>query len=220
LFIWEEQPKRRVAWPEERADAAILRGAAMTGLKQVRAAAERHSARGIGVTSGALALFTSWYDKRVIATANQFIASFQAREDHHVLRVAGLLACNELSFVITQHHVTHAIKLVEAARDKASHIFAPPSVDSSRLVEGIERARSTITEGGELGVTRTKLLYATRRFMSVRELNYVLHVMHDLGMIRVFEESTRGRKASIYVRTDKLNSRAAMEGVIEQMRAN
>lgn len=218
LFIWEEQPKRRVAWPEERADSTILRGQIMDSLEHIRAEAERHVLKGISITTGARDAFTAWYDKRVLDAGNPFIASFQAREDHHVLRVAGLLACNELSFVITQHHITHAIKLIESARDKASHIFAPAEVDNTRLVTGIERLRAAIAEAGDLGASRTKLLYATRRFIGVREMNYVLHVMHDLGMIRVFEESTRGRKATVYVRTDKLNSRAAFESLIDSMK--
>jgi uncharacterized protein YciW len=218
LFIWEEQPKRRVAWPEERADASIIRGSCIDALKRVRAEAARHILKGIGITAGARDTFTSWYDKRVLNAGNPFMASFQAREDHHILRAAGLLAANELSFVITQHHITHAIRLIEAARDKASHIFAPPEVDNSRIVTGIERLRASIYEAGDLGAPRTKLLYATRRFIGIREMNYVLDLMHDLGMVRVFEESTRGRKATVYVRTDKLNSRVAFETLIESIK--
>jgi len=218
LFIWEEQPKRRVAWPEERPDAAIIRGNAEQGLQRIRHEAEKHVLKGISITSAAREAFSEWYDKRKLDVSNPFVTSFQAREDHHVLRAAGLLAANELSFVITQHHITHAIRLIEAARDKASHIFAPPEVDNTRMVTGIERLRASIYEAGDLGAPRTKLLYATRRFIGIREMNYVLHLMHDLGMIRVFEESTRGRKATVYVRTDKLNSRIAFEQLIEKMK--
>jgi uncharacterized protein YciW len=215
LFIWEEQPKRRVAWPQENALAGMLRGQMFSELKRVRELANKHNARGIGITKNALARFVQWYEDRELVVNNSFLASFQAREDHHVLRAAGLLACNDCSFMIDHHHIGHAIKLITSARDKASHIFAPPEADHTRLATGIERVRAVIHEAGELGVQRTRILYATRRYVSVRELNYVLQLMHDLGMIRVFEESTRGRKATIYRRTDKLNSRAAFEALLD-----
>jgi hypothetical protein len=184
-------------------------------LQRVRELADKHNVRGIGINRNALTRFVEWYDSRTIVTSNPFLTSFQAREDHHVLRLAGLLACNDCSFVIDHHHIGHAIKLITHARDTASSIFAPPEVDSTRLVTGIERARAVIYEAGDLGVQRTRILYATRRYLGVRELNYVLQLMHDLGMIRVFEESTRGRKATVYRRTDKLNSRVAFEALLD-----
>ncbi len=202
LFVIEEQRKRLVAWPDGVTDSSIVdRLASMLG--DVRDDVSRWSSRGIDLTDSAKTRFVLWYERRDYSATDPFTASFDAREDHHVLRLAGLLAANERSWQISVHHIDHAIKIIAHHKKTAAHMFGVQR-SSVRMMEGVDKVREVLRESGELGIDQSKLLFKTRNKLKTRELEYVMTIMHELEMVQKFEVTTGGRKKTVWRGTNRL----------------
>lgn len=202
LFIIAEKRKRLVAWPN--GDTSFGLDTCSKSLLHLREKALYWGRKGISLTDNALTRFITWYEKRANASfSDPFRASFDAREDHHILRLAALLACNDLSFTIDVHHLNHAIKIIALHRDEAAALFSA-SKESTRLVAGIDKLRSVLMQAGELGIGQSELLFKTRATLKTRELEYALNIMHEMEMVQRFEVSTGGRKKTVWRGTNKL----------------
>lgn len=202
LFIIAEKRKRLVAWPDGEINAGL--DTCSESLLHLRKKALHWGREGISLTDTALAKFVAWYNGRSsVVHADAFRSSFDAREDHHILRLAALLACNDLSFKIDVHHLNHAIKIIATHRDEAAALFSV-SKESTRIVAGIDKLRTTLIQAGELGISQTDLIFKTRRGINSRELDYALAIMHEMEMVQKFEVSTGGRKKTIWRGTNKL----------------
>jgi len=73
-----------------------------------------------------------------------------------------------------------------------------------RLVVGIDRIRDTLASAGELGMSQTDLMFKTRKFIQVRELDYLMALMHELAMVQRYDVKTGGRTKTVWRGTDKL----------------
>jgi hypothetical protein len=219
LFVVEDKPKRLVAWPETDGGEGLALGQLVQQLKDVYQSSLKWSSTGILINDKALDKFKAWYMDRELEENDSFIQSFEAREDHHILRAAGLLAVNDGSFVIDAFHVGHAIKLIESCKSKAAVIFGNTKANK-RLVAGVDKLRTVLLEGGSLGLSKTQLVFKTRAFLTKQELDYTLSNMHELEMLQVFEVKTDGRKATIYRGTNKLLLRNLSESLMDRLRTN
>jgi hypothetical protein len=202
LFIIEEKRKRLVAWPEDAGSISVDELA--SDLLRIRAQSERWASKGISLTDSAKARFVRWYEgRRESDGGDPFIASFEAREDHHILRLAALLAANDNSWQIDHHHMGHAIKIIAHHKQSAAALFGSQR-ESVRLVAGLDKLRRVLLEAGELGITQSELLFKTRSQIRTRELEYALNTMHELEMVQRFEVPTSGRKKTVWRGTNKL----------------
>jgi hypothetical protein len=223
LFIVANEPKQRVAWPQEddNADVAVHEvGRALANIAEGAAkCSELGGANGgaIHITPTAKAAFTKWYEQRQLADQHDpFLSSFEAREDHHVLRVAALLSANEGSFMINAHHIGHAIKIVKLHKGQAARVFGGGKLHH-KLVVGIDKLRDYIYKGGVHGVSKTAIIYQVRHFMKAAELDFALAIMHELGMINVYEIPTGGRQQNVYRGTNRLMLKELRNLVQERM---
>lgn len=217
LFVIEERRKRSIAWPSGIAETDKF-NACVTSLQDILNDIARYNVKGIELTDNAKDYFIRWYDNRRITENNAFTSSFEAREDHHILRLAGLLACNERSFVINTYNIQNAIKIIQAHKQTAGVLFGDGR-QLRRLVGGIDKLRGVLVEAGELGITQTDLLFKTRHALSKRELEYAMLIMHELEMVQQFEAATKGRNRTIWRATNQIMLRNLNTVLQERMQS-
>lgn len=220
LFIVAEQPKQRVAWPDAEAHTEDSAPHSVAGLSsellRLRMRRDRWATDGISLTDNAKERFTRWYNTRPAGDTDPFIASFTAREDHHALRVAALLAVNEDHWIINAHHMNAAIKIIADVKNGAAVLFGSHK-ESRRLVAGIDKLRAVLMEAGDLGIAQNELNYKLRRQMTARELEYATTIMWELSMVQRFEVATGGRKKTVWRATNKIALRNLNALLTERM---
>jgi hypothetical protein len=217
LFIIEERRKRMVAWPED--DSPVGPDVLARDLLYLREQSERWSAKGIGLTANAKSRFVRWYEQRGDSDSNDpFVGSFEAREDHHILRLAALLCANDDSWLIDAHHISHAIKLVTHHKNSAAALFGA-NKEAARMTGGLDKLRNVLLEAGEMGITQTELLFKTRNTLKSRELEYSLAIMHEMEMVQRFEVPTGGRKKTVWRATNKILARNLNQLMQEKLNA-
>jgi hypothetical protein len=204
LFVVEEQRKRRIAWPEPAQSSDEQLAALVSDLSAIRQHADRLSGRGITLHEAAIRRFVSWYEHRTHDSSDPYTVSFEAREDHHVLRLAGLLSANDGSWMISHHHIGHAIRIISHHKERGSALFGTQAKEGPRLVAAIDRVRTLLLGVGAVGLAQTDMGYKTRYVVNPRELDYILHVMHELFMVQKFEVKTGGKPKIVWRATDKL----------------
>lgn len=214
LFIIEEKRKRLVAWPEEQGSNV---DALAEQLRSLRTQAENWSKRGINLTENAKARFVRWYEQRRDGDANDpFIASFEAREDHHILRLAALLSANDESWMIDMHHINHAIKIIHYNKVTAADLFGA-NKEAMRMTNGIDKLRTVLLEAGELGIGQSEVLFKTRRHLKTRELEYALAIMHEMEMVQRFDVATQGRRKTVWRATNRILARNLNSLMLEKL---
>lgn len=97
----------------------------------------------IELTLDALTHYQRWYKKRTEST-DVYRRTFEAREDDHILRVAGLLSINDGLWEIHLSHIKQAIKLVSAAKESGASIFTGDGGMS--MVAAIGRLRGILLQ--------------------------------------------------------------------------
>jgi hypothetical protein len=216
LFIIEEKRKRVVAWPDPSAGADYV-STCVNSLRRIQEDVRRYSNRGITLTDNAKAEFVRWYEGRRSDTHDPFTTSFEAREDHHVLRLAGLLAVNDRSFIIDVFHIRHAVRIIKHHKDGATDLFGADR-DSHKLVNGVDRLRLLLANAGAAGLSQNEISYKVRNALRSRELEYALTIMNELEMVSRFEVKTHGRAKTIWRGTNKLLVRSLQQTVLERMK--
>lgn len=216
LFIIEERRKRLVAWPEElKTDVDEL----AIALCDIRRQADNWSKHGINLTDKAKARFVRWYEQRRDGDSNDpFLASFEAREDHHILRLAALLSVNDESWMIDVHHINHAIKIIQHNKASAAQLFGA-NKEAMRMTNGIDKLRTVLLEAGELGIGQSEVLFKTRRHLKTRELEYALAIMHEMEMVQRFDVATQGRRKTVWRATNKILARNLNTLMLEKLTA-
>jgi hypothetical protein len=216
LFIIEEKRKRVVAWPDPSAGADYV-STCVNSLHRIQEDVRRYSNRGITLTDNAKAEFVRWYEGRKPDTHDPFTTSFEAREDHHILRLAGLLAVNDRSFIIDVFHIRHAVRIIKHHKDGATDLFGADR-DSHKLVNGVDRLRLLLANAGAAGLSQNEISYKVRNALRSRELEYALTIMNELEMVSRFEVKTHGRAKTIWRGTNKLLVRSLQQTVLERMK--
>jgi hypothetical protein len=152
--------------------------------------------------------FVEWYNERIVDAPDSFTASFNAREDHHVLRVAGLLSISDGSLMISEHHILQAIKLVNHFKTTAAQMFTVDNKEAEMLTAGIDKLRRTLIEAGEMGITQTALMFKIRRALTAPQLRYALELMHELRMVDQFIIASGNKKTTVWRGTNRLPMRS------------
>lgn len=218
LFIIEEKPKRLIAWPEASTDG-WLRTRVLGQLTSIveRADEVRERVGGIRLTEVAKRVFTRWYETRTIVT-DAYGSSFQAREDHHVLRLAGLLAASDGSWEIDDHHIQHCIEAIQHVRSMGTALFGS-GIATSRSYALVDRVRGALVSAGKSGLSQSALSTLCRRHGTGEEIRDVLAIMHEMNLVQRFniESGERGRPTVIYRATRSIASSKVMDSVVEQL---
>jgi hypothetical protein len=161
--------------------------------------------------------FDKWYAGRG-QSRDPFRASFEGREDGHVLKVAGLLAINNGRLEINEDEILYAIQFIQWAKVQASLIFAYSTDD--KLVMGIDRLRTTLIGAGLDGMVQSELYKRVTRYMDSAQMQYALEILHEMGMVQQFEErnlsSVRGRPRTRWRATELITSQGVITAVLDQ----
>ena len=203
LFVVAVQPKQRVAWPSAKStDVSRV----SSSLSETVAAA-REVGR-ISLMPSAIERFTNWYNRRDISTDDPFTASFNAREDGHVLRMAACLAVNDGSMAVYPRHIEAATKFIREVKTHAVALFQDTGVPA-KVSTGISRVVEVLAEHGQLGILRTHLFLRVRHYLSRDEFDIAIRTMHELRMLRILVEATNrpGRDPQRIIRDERLTSR-------------
>lgn len=203
-FIDGASRKRSVAWPTDESSGELRTGLInrLTDISQ-----QASKIRTININASGKDRFIRWYNERV-SHKDSYRASFEAREDSHVLRVAGLLCINDNRWLIGLYDIENAINIVQRIKYDGMRLFTGTSIDK-RDIRLVERIRSSLIAGGQTGINQTDLARGLRPAYKSEQVRSVLTVMHELDLVQKFSVETNGRpttvwRGTIYLANDDL----------------
>jgi hypothetical protein len=207
LFVVSERRKRAIAWPDSA--AATDHRHLVDKLQEIRNAVARY--RNISVSEDARAAFVKWYDTRR-SGRDPFRASFAAREDAHVLRIAGFLAVNRGGWEISIGDLRHAIGIVTQVREDGATLFTEVS-KAPDVVLAIDAIKRVLLEAGYHGVKQSELTLRLKRWVTGPEIRDILGVMHEYNMVQQFEvpSGVNNRIATVWRATNKIGAKHAVD---------
>ena len=188
IFVVEDDRKRAIAWPTEREDGDTDR---LSGLLK-RTADRGRDIGPIAISQGGLRKFTKWYNSRA-SHNDPFQSSFEAREDDHLLRAAACLCINDGTLEIQATHITNAIKLIMECKRRANQLFGGNFSQSARLADAVTRLREILLEHGTDAIKHHDLQRKMQHRLDAKELKVLLNVMHESGMIQIFDIIPKGK---------------------------
>lgn len=211
LFVHDEKPKKKVAWPSEHVTDVTDLAKMVEGV-----ASSAQYVKRIEMMPSGMQRFERWYKSRDTSSVVPFVASFNSREDAHVLRMAATLAINDGTLAITKTHVNHAIKLIQSVKHGAVAVFQDTG-NSIKIAQGIDRIVQRLIEAGPAGVPHTQLYASVRYYMQASEFKIVIQTMHELGMIlhMIEQRSGGGPRGARYARTNMLTSSKHMDELMQ-----
>jgi hypothetical protein len=179
IFVVDDNRKRSIAWPKQREEGHLDR---------VRQLYRRTiDVKGpIEISTRGLKKFTSWYNSRASHT-DPFQSGFEAREDDHLLRVAGCLAINDGSREISSRHIGYGSKIISEAKGRANTLFGGDFSYHAKLVGAIERVRDILIKAGTDGIKHSDLQRSVVRRLDATELRTLMNIMHECGMVQLFK---------------------------------
>ena len=203
-FIDGASRKRSVAWPEHDTNDD-KRPALIEKLRSIR-----EYSRTVGpitINNPAKTRFTEWYNSRV-SHRDAYRSSFEAREDSHVLRMAGLLSINDNRWIIHVDDISNAIQIVSRIKYDGMRLFSGTTI-SKRDIRLVEKVRSSLIACGQTGINQTELTRALRPTYKSEQVRSVLAVMHELDLVQKFQVDTAGRpttiwRATVYLANDDM----------------
>lgn len=215
LFVWSERPKRLIPWPSGLNEVS-REIALQEDMKNMREQAE--TVGSITVSPPALDYFKTWYVKRD-RSRDAFRSSFEAREDAHVLRIAGFLSINDNAWLINVNHIRTAISIVDEVKHNGAKLFesyhAPPKV-----VQGLVKLRDMLIAAGEEACKQSTLTIKLRSYLTGGQITTALEIMHELEMVQRFvpmDKSRRGAPVTFWRATKRLETRSSIEAVVERL---
>lgn len=216
LFILEDKPKRLVAWPEEDIDVRRTLGLIQSMRKiadDARYVAVR--AGGIRLTAVAKRNFTRWYEGRTLQS-DAYGASFQAREDHHILRLAGILSASDGSWEIDDHHIEYATAAILDTKSRGMALFGS-GIAASKTYALVDRIRGTLVQAGRSGLSQSALSASVRKHGTLDEQRAVLTIMHEMNLIQMFklEHDGPGKPTTMWRATKAMMNNRVIEDVVD-----
>jgi len=212
-FIHGRNRKRLVAWGEEA--PRVTQDALVKQLTEL--VDESRSYNRIGINNAALRTFTRWYSQRQ-SHRDVYRESFESREDGHVLRIAGLMACNERAWSIDDDYIQRAIRFVDSIKHYGTELFtgAKENVTSLKLAK---RIRTVILEAGDAGISHSHLYRSCSiSGRAANELRTLVETFHELDLIKMYEiENPRSRPRRMYVATEFLKNELFLEDVARKL---
>ena len=174
----------------------------------------------IVLSPGAMKRYEGWYRTRR-ESRTPFLASFESREDSHVLRLAAVLAVNDDYWQIQANHITKAIQVIAQVKYDGSTIFAG-GVTNDKLVLGIDKAREKLIEKGLEGIGQAELALCVRNYLKGETLRTVLAIMHELDMVQQFKDVSkgRGRPVTVWRATKLITAHSATDALYRRLKPN
>lgn len=215
FFVVSEKRKRSVPWPVISSDDEAQSSVLLTDLHGYSIRAKE--VQKISISTGGLATFSRWYTTRD-THIDPFRASFESREDAHILRVAAMLCINDSSWHILNDHVRTAIRIVEDVKRCAARIFEGTG-EVGRIAIGIDKVREVLLASGKTAVAKGQLYIATRKHLNRNELTSLMDIMHELEMVQKFDQirDGPGRPATYYRGTRSLLAKEATQTLLSEM---
>jgi hypothetical protein len=213
IFVVAEKPKRSQPWPIK--SDGLLTDTITEQLRSIQETAARVAQ--VHINDTAKKKFSAWYKSREIKR-DPFRASFQSREDSHVLRVSALLAINDGTWEIQNHHLVHAIKIITEAREDGAAIFEGTGTNN-KLVLGVDALRDKLLVAGINGIKQGELTKALQRYMDAQHIKTALDIMHELDMVQRFDGINlgRGRPVTMWRAKQSLINPRALDSIIERV---
>lgn len=216
MFIVSDDPKRRIAWPNtESVDTAATVARLVEQLEQVRELAQDNER--ISINETALRVFRLWYGKRK-PSSDAYRASFESREDAHILRVAAFLCINDGSWIIQAPHLKVAIRIIDEIKQSSAKLFNHEA-ERSKIVQGIETARGVLLANELDPIPRSKLWLKCRNHLDHAEFTAMLDVLHEIGAIQRFimKHDGAGRPIDLIRATKLLAGRGLIDALTERL---
>lgn len=217
LFVRAEKPKRSVPWPEEVNDVNANRGLGSV-LSRISTNSRNPTFQAIDLHPRALAHFKRWYNRRS-PDRDPYVASFQSREDDHILRTAALLSINDGEWKIDARHVRSAISLIEEVRESSRVLFGVTGRNKDKIVRGVERLREELVYAGVDGMFQSALFDTVRSYFKGDEFRLLLEIMHELGLVQRFDIRAPGRRGPtkrLWRATDAIETPNLMELILDE----
>lgn len=217
FFIISEQPKQRVAWPKQRDED--LEGILVNQLVELRQEfigdSSEHQRRFV-LTPEASSVFTNWYNTRQLGV-DPFSASFDAREDGHILKCAALLSINAGRGIITADDIHNSIALIDQTVKQKSVELLSYQVNN-QLIDTIEKLRTLLIQN-PTGVKHSEIVRRLQTQAKAKRLTVILDTMHHLKMVRKFEygHNAQGRPGIMWSATTSLKSAKFLEIMLENL---
>lgn len=213
-FVVSEKRKRAIPWPSGEDETAVTTAL----LAELHAYHNRaKDTKQLEISAGGLATFSRWYIGRDVHL-DPFRASFESREDAHVLRVAAMLCVNDGCWHILDSHVRTAVKIVADVKRGAARVFEGTG-EVGRIAIGIDKVRELLLASGKTAVAKGQLYIAVRKQLNRSELTALLDVMHELSMVQKFDQIREGpgRPATYYRGTRSLLAKEATQTLMAEM---
>lgn len=118
--------------------------------------------------------------------------------------------------MISHHHINHAIRIIAHHKERGASLFGRGTA-TQKMALAIDRIREVVSTAGMLGISQTDLWYKCRYLIGLRELDYVMQLMHELFMVQRFEVKTGGKNKTVWRGTDKLLVRNLNDILIERL---
>jgi predicted transcriptional regulator len=217
LFVWSEEPKKAISWPEEKEDRSAVQHTFASDLCKIRD--DLHEIKNkVSINEKALAYFDRWYRTRH-HYRDSFRASFGSREDSHILRLAAILCIADGTKQIQLQHIKAAVTNVIRVRDEATKLFEGLG-SKTGIVIAIDRIRDTLVGAGREVVTRTDINRKVQTFIRKDQLDAIMDIMKELSMVQQFEIPSRkggGRPVTVYRGTNAIIRKGAIDEVLLQL---
>lgn len=222
FFVISDAPKQRVSWPQRRDDegerklveqlVGIYNDLRPTAFEQRNTGGERRFV----LTEGAHQIFDQWYRSREMGV-DPFSASFDAREDGHVLKTAALFAVNRNSGYIDIDDIHSALTIIDKTVKQKSVELLSYQVNNV-LIDLIEKTRTVLLQNPS-GVKHSDMIRRLQTLAKAKRIVVVLDVMHTLNMVRKFEYSHpgSGRPGVMWSATASLKSADFLQVMLENL---
>lgn len=213
FFIHSEKRKHLVAWPEESEDRDEELVEELLSIHRMAP-----NVPGIDLNEKALERFKNWYKRRELHS-DPFRASFESREDSHVLRVAALLCINRKAWLINKDDIQNGIRLVSAVKLDGYRLFTG-FIDANKAERGLDRIRSVLLNAGGAGVAERDLVRGAQHYAHAPVVKRILSVLHEMKAIDVVEveSGSTGKYIRYYSAKPELGAKQTFVEACQKLR--
>ena len=179
IIIPAEAGKRRIAWSESIGSTS---GSVVIG-REIKKFVTNSQIQ-FNLSAKAIQRYSQWYLRRRKSN-DLYTRTFEAREQDFVLKLAAVLAANDLVYEISEEHIQNAIKVIQNVKKKAQKFFNTELYveETDTYTKTVERIRDIIHSKGSNGIQHRELYLRVHNSCTSDEYNYIINMMHELGMI-------------------------------------
>ena len=179
IIIRADKGKRKIPWGTEGTGTEKL---TELGTEISKFVSKQHTENIF--TDQAIRQYSSWYVRRRTST-DLYTRTFESREQDFVLKLATLLAINELSTQVTEDHIKIAIKIIQNVKKEAIKFFNNDLYKEEKdlLQITIEKIINIIHSKGQNGIKHRDLYLRVHNSCSIDDYNYIINILHELDLI-------------------------------------